>query len=242
MKVVAIIQARMGSTRLPGKILREVFGKSLLEYQIERVRRAKLIDQIVIATTTKEIDDEIVNVADELTIPYYRGSEDNVLERYYHTAHKYEADVVVRLTSDCPIIDPKVIDKIISCFIEGERYYDYVSNTIERTYPRGMDTEVFTFKALEEAYELGKENIYKEHVTTYIHKNSDRFSILNVKYEKDQSRHRWTVDTSEDLELIERIIKELYTLNPFFSLEDVLNLFEKYPEWYKINSHIEQKK
>lgn len=242
MKVAAIIQARMGSTRLPGKVLKKVLGKTLLEYQIERVKRAKTIDEIIVATTTKKSDDQIVQLCQQLSIPYYRGSEEDVLSRYYEAATKFNVDVIVRLTSDCPIIDPNVIDKVVELFLENMDRYDYVSNTLTRTYPRGMDTEVMSYKVLKRAHEEAKELVYREHVTAYIYHHTDQFRLCNVSNEKDESKHRWTIDTKEDFLLIKNIVETLYPINPLFTFRDVIQLLYEKPEWVKINAHIEQKK
>jgi spore coat polysaccharide biosynthesis protein SpsF len=241
-KVAAIIQARVGSTRLPGKVLKKVLGKTLLEYQIERVKRAKAIDEIIIATTTKESDDQIVQLCQQLSIPYYRGSEEDVLSRYYEAATKFNVDVVVRLTSDCPIIDPNVIDKVVEHYLENKDRYDYVSNTLTRTYPRGLDTEVMSYEVLKRVHEEAKELVYREHVTAYIYHHPDQFRLCNVSNEKDESKHRWTVDTEEDFLLIKNILETLYPINPLFTLEDVIQILRDKPEWVEINAHIEQKK
>jgi len=241
-KVAAIIQARMGSTRLPGKVLKKVLDKTLLEYQIERVKRAKTIDEIIIATTTKESDDPIVHLCQQLSIPYYRGSEEDVLSRYYEAATTFGVDVIVRLTSDCPIIDPNVIDKVVEQYLDNRDRYDYVSNTLTRTYPRGMDTEVVSYEVLKRAHEEARELTYREHVTAYIYHHPDQFRLCNVSNEKDESKHRWTVDTEEDFLLIKNILETLYPLNPLFTLEDVIQILLDKPEWVEINAHIEQKK
>lgn len=242
MKVAAIIQARMGSTRLPGKILKKVLDKTLLEYQIERVKRAKSIDEIIIATTTKESDDQIVQLCQQLSIPYYRGSEEDVLSRYFEAATQFNADVIVRLTSDCPIIDPNVIDKVVTHYLENKDRYDYVSNTLTRTYPRGLDTEVMSYEVLKRAHEEAKELMYREHVTAYIYHHPDQFRLCNVSNEKDESKHRWTVDTEEDFHLIKNILEMLYPTKPLFTFEDVIQILRSKPEWVQINAHIEQKK
>jgi spore coat polysaccharide biosynthesis protein SpsF len=242
MKVAAIIQARTGSTRLPGKVLKKVLGKTLLEYQIERVKRAKTIDEIIIATTAKESDDPIVQLCQQLSIPYYRGSEENVLSRYYEAATEFNVDVIVRLTSDCPIIDPDVIDQVVGYYLENQDQYDYVSNTLTRTYPRGLDTEVFPYEVLKRVHEEAKELTYREHVTAYIYYHPDQFRLCNVPNEKDESRHRWTVDTVEDFFLVKNILEKLYPTNSLFTLEDVIQVLQDKPEWIKINAHIEQKK
>ncbi len=238
MKVAAIIQARVGSTRLPGKVLKKVLGKTLLEYQIERVKRSKTIDEIIIATTTKESDNPIVQLCQQLSIPYYRGSEEDVLLRYYEAATEFNVDVVVRLTSDCPVIDPKVIDKVITYYVNNRSKYDYVSNS---SYPRGMDTEVFSFRVLEEAYHKAVEQYEREHVTPFIYLNPDIYNLGKVVCITDMSHYRWTVDTPEDFKLIQKIITTLYPFNNEFTMEDILELFEKNPEWLEINSHIKQK-
>nr|WP_090891254.1 glycosyltransferase family protein [Evansella caseinilytica] len=240
MKKTAIIQARMGSSRLPGKILKQVDGKPLLAYQVERVRQAAAIDDIVIATTTHFADDEVVDFCKKHDLSYYRGDEDDVLSRYYEAASEYKADVVIRLTSDCPVIDPKVIDRTVGVFIHHD--YDYVSNTLQRTYPRGMDTEVVSFSTLQKAYNAAVKPFEREHVTPYIYRNPLQFHLKNVAYSKDVGFHRWTVDTIEDFLLIKNIIQSLYPDNPDFTLEDILALLEKHRDWVEINAHIEQKK
>lgn len=242
MKTTIIVQARMNSTRLPGKILKKVLGKPLLVYQLERLRQVKLVDEIVIATTTNETDLPIVKLCSDLAIPCFRGPEDDVLARYYGAAQQFPGEIIIRLTSDCPVIDPVVVDNVIQYYLDHRKEVDYVSNVLKRTYPRGMDTEVFSFKVLQEAYLQATERSDREHVTPFIYLQPNRFRLDNVAYPKDQSQYRWTVDTPEDLELINKIIGALHPRNPFFTLEDILNLMEHHPEWSAINSHIEQKK
>ena len=242
MKTVIIVQARMTSTRLPGKILKKVLGKSLLEYQIERLGQVKLADEVVIATTINETDEPIVQLCNNLSTPYFRGSQEDVLSRYYETAKAHQADLIVRVTSDCPLIDPQVIDRVIKFYIDHQTEYDYVSNSLERTYPRGMDTEVFSFNALQEAF-LGATALPdREHVTPFIHRQPQRYSLASVNYSDNQSHHRWTVDTPEDFELIKRILEAIYPNLPDFTLKDCLNLLQKNPEWLTINAHVQQKK
>lgn len=240
MKTVIIVQARMTSTRLPGKVLKTVLGKSLLEYMIERLSRVKLADEIVIATTTNSTDQPIINLCEKLSVSHYRGSEEDVLARYYGAATEHKADVVVRVTSDCPIIDPQVIDEVIQRYLDLKQY-DYVSNGLSRSFPRGMDTEVFSYAALQEAFLEAAEQPDREHVTPFIYRHPERYRLANVLYAQDQSRHRWTVDTMEDFVLIREIIEALYSINPEFSLADVLALMEKNPDWSMINAHVEQK-
>lgn len=241
MKTVIIVQARMTSTRLPGKVMKQVLGKSLLQYQLERLQRVKLADEIVIATTTNQTDESIVELCNRLAVPCFRGSEEDVLGRYYQAARVYKADTVVRVTSDCPLIDPQVIDEVIDCYLKNKSNYDYVSNSLERTYPRGMDTEVFSFSALQQACWEATAQSDREHVTPFIHRQPARYRLGHVIYSEDCSHHRWTVDTPEDFELIQKIIEAIYPRKPNFTLEDCLSLLKKHPEWYIINSHVSQK-
>ncbi|MDR4433312.1 cytidylyltransferase domain-containing protein [Bacillus tequilensis] len=241
MKVTAIIQARMGSSRLPGKVLKKVLNKPLLEYQIERIKRAALIDDIVIATTTNENDKPIVELSKRLSLTYYCGSENDVLSRYYEAAKINKAETVIRLTSDCPIIDHRVIDKAVKFYLDSNGQYDYVSNTLDRTYPRGMDIEVFSVSALEKAHAESSLEHEREHVTPFIFLNPGRFKLANITYDENQNQHRWTVDTPEDFLLIKKIIEKLYPTNPDFSLEDTLALLNAFPEWSLLNARIEQK-
>lgn len=242
MKIVAIIQARMGSTRLPGKILKTVMNKTLLEYQLERVRSSLLVDEIVVATTEKESDNKIVALCVELGVHVYRGSENDVLSRYYGAAIECNADIIVRLTSDCPLIDPAIIDQVIQLYIGGREKVDYASNALERTFPRGLDTEVFSFDALQKAHERASLERDREHVTAYMYTKHNQFKLANLISVKKLGSHRWTVDTEEDFELMRRIIEALYLDNPQFTMQDVLNLLEENPTWLEINAHIEQKK
>ncbi|MEC2057796.1 glycosyltransferase family protein [Peribacillus psychrosaccharolyticus] len=240
MKIVAIIQARMGSTRLPGKVMKEVLGKSLLEYQIERVRRSQSIQNLIVATTQRETEQPIIDLCEKVKVPCYRGAEEDVLERFYEAAIHYEADAVVRLTSDCPLIDPLIIDKVVNEFRNSTRY-DYVSNTIKRTYPRGFDIEVFSMDALKQCHRETTNAGYREHVTPYLYKHPERFIIGQVTHSSSLQHHRLTVDTEEDLLLVRLIIEHLYKKNQSFSLEDILYLLQKNPKWNLLNSHVEQK-
>lgn len=242
MKVVIIVQARMTSTRLPGKVLKQIQGKSLLEYQLERLRRVKLADEIVIATTTNETDQPIVEFCERLGVACFRGSEHDVLARYHDAATLHQADMVVRVTSDCPLIDPAVIDQVIGFFLNHIEEYDYVTNCLKRTYPRGMDAEVLSFQVLHEAFVEAVEPEEREHVTPFIYRHPERYRLANIDFSENQEHHRWTVDTPEDFELVEKILTALYPVHPDFSLEDVLDLLQRHPNWANINAHVEQKK
>lgn len=241
MKTIIINQARMSSSRLPGKVLKQVLNKSLLEYQIERLKKVKLADEIVVATTELAVDDPIINLCKKLAVKFFRGSENDVLSRYHAAAVEHEAKLIVRITSDCPLIDPQVIDDVIQAYVSVYPKYDYISNCQERTFPRGMDVEIFSFLALNEAYLEADKIFDREHVTLFIHKQPQRYKIGQVKFNQNLSENRWTVDTHEDYELIKKIIEYLYPLNPNFSMIDVLDLLSKNPQWRLINSHVEQK-
>lgn len=241
MRTVIITQARMTSTRLPGKVLKTILGKPLLEYHVERLRNAQPIDEVVVATTINATDNPIIEWCEQKGVKYYRGSEEDVLSRYYEAAAHFEADVVVRVTSDCPLIDPRVVDEVIDYYINNRDKCDYVSNTLERTYPRGLDTEVFSMKALEKAHKEAREQPEREHVTPYIYRRPDQFRLANCSGAVDYSQHRWTVDTLEDFEFIKFILQELYPVNNRFTWLDVLNLLSNHPEWVEINAQVKQK-
>lgn len=242
MKTVIIVQARMTSTRLPGKVLKEVMGKPLLEYQIERLRQVKLADEIIIATTTNDTDLPIVAQCARLGIPVTRGSEHDVLARYYEAAKLHHADLIVRVTSDCPVIDPSVIDEAIQFYLDHRAEYDYVSNALTQSYPYGMAAEVFPFRVLEEAHQEAIAEPEREHVTPFIYTRPDRYRIGHVIHPENHSHHRWTVDTPEDFELVRRVIEALYPVKPEFNTQDILMLLKRYPEWVEINAHVQQKK
>ncbi|WP_328701180.1 glycosyltransferase family protein [Aquibacillus kalidii] len=239
MKIAVIIQARMGSTRLPGKILMEVMGKPLIEYQIERINQTRSIDEVIIATTTKSEDDSIVNLCNKRKINFFRGSEEDVLSRFYDTAVKYNVDVIVRLTSDCPLIDPEVIDRTVYYFLNNS--FDYVSNTVNRKYPRGLDVEVLTMNTLTRMHNEAKSKCEREHVTPYVFNNSNDFIIGSIENDIDLSSYRWTVDTEEDFLLVKKIISSLYPKTESFLMKDILDLLELNSEWKEINNYVKQK-
>jgi len=240
MRIEIFIQARMGSTRLPGKTLKPILGKPMLSYQIERLRRSKKADTIVVVIPDTSENNILELYCKQEQIPCFRGSEEDVLARYYHAAMERKADAIVRITSDCPLIDAAIIDQAISIFCEGD--YDYVSNTLIKTFPRGLDVEVFSTKALAYAFHHTDHQHEREHVTPYFYQHPDLFRLKNISSNMNLAHHRWTVDTPEDLELIMRIFERLYPQNPEFTTNDVLALFEIYPELYSINAHVHQKK
>lgn len=240
MRVVAIIQARMGSTRLPGKVMKDLLGKPVLVRDVNRIRRARCINEVVIATTTRPEDDPIASLCEEEGWHCFRGSEDDLLDRYYRTAQVFDADVIVRITSDCPMIDPGIVDKVIEEFLSLREKVDYVSNTLPpRTFPRGLDVEVMTFEALERAWREDSDPALREHVTPYIYRNSETFRLHRVANEVDLSHHRWTLDTPEDLAFIRAVYGHFG--NDHFTWTDALQYLGQHPEIVKINSDIKQK-
>lgn len=242
MRIEAYIQARMGSTRLPGKVLKKVMGKPLLDFLIERLRQCREIDDIVILTSKLAADDVIEQYCHEKQVACFRGSEEDVLERYYQAAMLRKPDGVVRITADCPLIDPEVVDQVVKVFRDDYPSIDYAANTLERTFPRGLDVEVFTFQALEQAHLNGKKPEEREHVTLYLYRHPELFHLRNIARTPACPSHRWTVDTPEDFALIKLILEDLYPKNPSFRLNDVLKLISRHPDWSLLNAHIEQKK
>lgn len=238
MRVVSIIQARMGSTRLPGKVLMDIAGVTMLARTVSRARRATRVDEAVVATTTDPRDDAVVDECELLGVRVFRGSEEDVLDRYYMAAREHGAEAVVRVTSDCPLIDPALIDEVVGAFLDARP--DYAANTIERTYPRGLDTEVMSFEALERAWREAEKPHEREHVTAYIYRNPDGFRLLSVKGERDLSVCRWTVDTPADLEFV-RAVYERFGTGDSFGWEDALKLVESEPALAEINRGVRQK-
>lgn len=241
-KTIAIVQARMASTRLPGKVMLDVCGKPVLLHIIDRLKACKFLDNIVIATTINKRDDIIFDLIKNYDndIGVFRGSEKNVLERYYLAAKKFNADIVVRVTSDNPLIDPTLIDGLIREFLRKE--CDYASNSLNRTFPLGLDAEVFSLNALEKAYQSANHDYEREHVTPYIKENPDKFKLFNVSNDINLSHLRWTLDTKEDFEFIKVVYQKIYPKKQMFLMNDVLDLLDKEPELIDINKNIEQKK
>lgn len=241
MRTVIIVQARMGSTRLPGKVLLEVMGRPLLDYQMERLSRCARAASVAIATTTSQGDQPLVEFCRARGIPCFRGDEQDVLSRYHGAAREFRAEAVVRATADCPLIDPAIVDRVIAR-LEEDQALDYVSSVLERTYPRGMDCEAFRFAALDAAHREAVKPAEREHVTPFIWANPGRFRLAGVSHSNDLSRHRWTVDTPEDFALIRNLLEEIHPANPRFGLEDCLAALERHPDWPLLNAEVEQKK
>lgn len=240
MKSIAIIQARLGSSRLPGKVLLPLGDKTVLEQVYKRVRKINGLDEVIVATTTAEKDDELAIFMGKKGIPFFRGSEEDVLARFYEVAKRYEADAIMRITSDCPLLDPKVSEKMLEIF--SDYSYDMVSNASEnpknRTFPRGLDTEIFMFQWLEKAYQEANKPYQREHVTPYLYENVE--NIYFHKNEEDYSKYRWTLDTREDYALIRKVYEELERTK-IETFQEIVAFLEKNPEVLNLNAHIEQK-
>lgn len=240
MRIVATIEARMRSTRLPGKVLKPILGRPMLELMIERLGRVQQVDDVVIATSDDPSCDPIEELAVQLGVSCFRGSEEDVLDRVLKAGRQAQADVIVETTGDCPLIDPNVVDGIISIYLANG--FDYVS-TLQRTFPLGMDTQVFATAVLEEVARLTQDPVDREHVSLYIYEHPDRFSVHWVpsKLPEEYWGLRLVVDTPEDFALMSAIYENLYPKNRMFSLQDVLDLFSRQPELREINQHIKQR-
>lgn len=240
MTAAIIIQARMTSTRLPGKVLKPILGRPLLALQLERLRRVSGAPALVIATTTNDADEAIVALARAEGAAVFRGSEHDVLSRYCGAAETVAAETVVRVTSDCPLIDPDVVDAAIVAYEEAGAGNVFVSNMFDRRLPLGMAVEVVSREALATINAGSRSAAEREHVMSYFY-DAPEFERVAVPSDPDLSAHRWTVDTPEDFELVRRIYEALYPSKPDFDRDDVMRLFERHPDWPEINRHIEQK-
>ncbi|MBF0123441.1 MAG: glycosyltransferase family protein [Candidatus Omnitrophica bacterium] len=236
MRYLAVIQARMSSSRLPGKVLLPVCGKPLLALMVERVRRATRIDHFIIATSTSADDDAIKKTCDVLGVPCFRGSLDDVLDRYYQAALAFQPENVIRMTADCPVIDPEIVDRTIDFFQEGG--FDYVGNALKPTFPDGLNCEVMTFRSLQRAWQEADRKTQREHVTLYIYQHPEQFKLGSFEQAQDLSHLRWTVDHPCDLELIRTIYEELYSGKPEFGMNDILTLLKQKPELIDLNAGI----
>jgi spore coat polysaccharide biosynthesis protein SpsF len=231
---IAILQARVSSTRLYGKVLKSLIGKPMMLRQIERIKFSEKIDTLVVATSNMREDDQIEELCLKNNIECYRGSLNDVLDRFYKAAVKYNPSYVIRLTADCPLVDPRLIDQIIEYYLSGD--FDYVSNSVEPTYPDGLDVEVVNFASLLKAWQEAVLYSDREHVLTYIHQRPNLFKIGHFKASQDLSHLRWTVDESKDFELVEIIYKALYPTNVNFNTDDILKLLIEKPELMSWNT------
>ncbi len=222
--ILAILQARFNSTRLPGKVLKKVRAKTLLEIQVSRLNKSHYIDKLVIATSEDILDDAIANMCFDNNIECFRGSLDDVLDRYYQCAKQYNPTHVVRVTGDCPIIDTEVVDQVIKSHLDSQA--DYTSNALKPTFPDGLDIEIMQYNVLCEIWRKSTLFSEKEHVTQYIYNNKNCFKLNSYTNKTDYSGLRWTVDNPEDFKVVSYIIEELYFENPDFSWKEVLRLYD----------------
>lgn len=239
--VVTVIQARVGSSRLPGKVLRPLLGKPLLARLVERVKMATLVGTIVVATTTDAADDPIEALCHEEGYFCFRGHPTDLLDRHYRAGWQFDADIVVKIPSDCPLIDPRLIDRVLAAFLDAPERYDYLSNLHPPTYPDGNDVEVMAMSALETAWIEASRSLEREHTTPYFWENPARFRLGNVTWESglDYSMsHRWTIDYEADYRFIQAIYAALYPQNSHFGLEDILQLLSQQPHLAAINQHL----
>jgi len=235
MKVTAIIQARMASSRLPGKVLMEVLGRPLLSYQIERLHFSERIDDIIIATTMKKEDDPLAELACKEGLKAFRGSEDDVLDRYYQVAKRHNAEHIMRLTADCPLVEPSVCDSIAAAyFLSG---CDYVKTG--ETFAEGLDCEVFSFRALEKAWKNAKLKSEREHVTLYFRNQPELFEVKTINNETDDGKYRLTVEQEEDYFVVKAIIENLYAgTYDYIRINEVKSFLKSNPEIFEINRNI----
>ena len=237
-KIVTIIQARMGSSRLPGKVLLPLADEPLLFRIYERVSQSKYAGKIIIAITADDSDDQLFKFCQARDIEVFRGSTLDLLDRHYQAAKKFKAEAVIKIPSDCPLIDPSIIDKVILYYINNIDLFDFVSNLHPPSYPDGNDVEIMSFNALENAWINAKKDFEREHTTPFIWENQEKFRIGNVVWDSGldySTTHRFTIDYKEDYEFIKAVYDQLYTNNPKFTLSDILNLLEIMPEIKKIN-------
>lgn len=237
MNIGIIIQARMRSTRLAGKVLKKLCGKEILWHVVKRCKQSKLAQQVIVATSTDSSDDVIYKFCEKQEFQVYRGSLNNVLSRYYNAAKYYKLDIIVRVTSDCPLIDPDIIDQCVKMFLKSKS--DYASNILNRNFPRGLDCEVFSFKALKIANEKAKKAEEKEHVTPYIYSSNKNISCSVGK--EYQGNFRLTVDEIDDYRLLKYIYNKFYKINSIINIKEVISYLKKNPRIANINQGVKNK-
>lgn len=235
-RIIGIIQARFSATRLPGKVLLKLADKTVLEHVIRRVKRSRLINETIVATSINKADLGIVKLCSSIGVRAFCGCEDDCLDRFYQAARLFGADHIVRITADCPIIDPSIIDKVIRTHLAKRA--DYTANVIDPTFPDGEDVEVFTFSALKIAWQKARLISEREHVTPFMRNHPRSFKCVNVKNDKDVSGKRWTLDKPEDYKLLSAIYGNLYKKDRFFGMKEVLSFLKAHPEHECINGKI----
>jgi spore coat polysaccharide biosynthesis protein SpsF len=238
-RIVAIVQARMASTRLPGKVLADIAGEPMLMRVVERASRARLPNQVLVATTVQDSDDRVAALCQSRGVACFRGNAGDVLDRYYQAASAYQAEVIVRLTGDCPLLDPQVVDQTIEAFLNASPPVDLVVNRFvdDRTFPIGIDTEVVGFASLKRAWQEADAPHQREHVIPYIYEHPELFSFIHFKADGDYGHYRWTVDTKDDLEFVRRVFHSFIPKTDF-GWKEILALLHKHPELQAINAHV----
>lgn len=238
-KITAILQARFSSQRLPGKVLTPILGKPMLYRQIERIQACQKIDNLIVATSISPTDDPIAQFCESEKLTCFRGNLDDVLDRFYQAAKEANAKHVMRLTGDCPLIDPQIMDEMITTYLSGD--WDYVTNRTPPTFPDGLDVEIMSFACLETTWKIATLTSDREHVTPYIYRRTDtEFKIKNIENPIDLSNHRWTVDEPSDIDLVRHIYDALYPTNKNFNMKDILDFLDKNPQLISLNHHIER--
>jgi spore coat polysaccharide biosynthesis protein SpsF len=233
--IAAFIQARMSSARFPGKVLKPILGKPMLELEIERIKLCKTIDRIVVVTSTSSEDKQIIDLCNRIKVDVFCGNLENVLDRFYQVARKLKPDHIVRLTGDCPLIDAQVVDNLVRLYLNKK--CDYGTNCMPPTYPDGLDAEIFSFEALEQAHKEASLPSHLEHISLFFEEQPKRFKIANLAHCTDLSGLRWTVDEPEDFEFVKIIFETFYPVNSAFGMKDVLGLLEKRPGIALLNKH-----
>ncbi len=237
MKIVAMIQCRMGSTRLPGKVMKRILGRPVICLMLERVKRTKSLDEIVLLTTQNKADDIFFDIADVEKIHLYRGDECDVLDRYYQAALIHKPDTIIRLTGDCPLYEPAIVDQMVQSF-RSSQPCDYLASGLKPLLPNGMDAEMFSFDALKMAWQNARLDYQREHVTPWIYENPGKFCVRAFEFPLSLSHLRLTLDTAEDFEVIRTIYEALYPNNPAFNLAEILEYLDQHPSIVKLNAHL----
>jgi spore coat polysaccharide biosynthesis protein SpsF len=231
--IIAIVQARMSSSRLPGKVLMPILGEPMLHRQLERVAQAKLVDKVIVATSVEASDDPIEAFCDTIDQPCFRGDLNNVLNRFYQCTQKYDPDHIIRLTGDCPLVDPDLIDEVIELHLQGN--YDYTTNAYPQSYPNGLDVEIMTRETMNKIHQNATTPDELEHVTFYVREHCEDFSIGDLVCPEDLSDQRWTVDYPQDFTLITSIYEELYPESKYFDYHQVMILYQRRPKLFTVN-------
>lgn len=234
-KIIAVIQARMGSTRLPGKVLADIEGKPLVWHIYHRLQKIPSISEIIISTTNNLKDKQLIEFAKNEKIQYFAGSEDDLIDRIYKTGKKFNCDIILKINADSPLIDINMIEKGINKFLTSKEKPDLVTNCVEETFPEGMQYAIFNFKTIENLWNTLNEDFWREFFYRFMIENKEKFFIINLKNYSDLSKLRWTVDYKEDLEFVKIIYKKLFPKNEFFGMSEILNLLDENPGIKKIN-------